>query len=252
MAEVLATVALVVATLLGQQPENSKAVDFGRLHPLIMLTEYNPWAMVVGSDTPSFVLYEDGTLIYRGKVKETSQYLSVKLSGQETMTLLRSIRPDELGKLEGSYKLSDFTDQPTNVLIFWTPGLDGRKEVSVYGSLRAFETRPAILPEALWSALKSLRSYQKPMATPWMPPYVEVMVWPFDYAKESANWPAQWPGLDDSMTRKHGDLYSIFINSSRLEEIKAFKNGLKPKQAVKLNNKKWAMELRFPFPHEMP
>ena len=32
--------------------------------PLIVLIERDPWLMVIGSDSPSFALYDDGTLIY--------------------------------------------------------------------------------------------------------------------------------------------------------------------------------------------
>lgn len=223
-----------------------------KARPLVMLTEYNPWAMVVGSDTPSFVLYDDGTLIYWGERDQAKQYLSVKLSGEETMSLLKSIKPDELAKLQATYEISEWTDQPTNVFRFWMPDPSGNKKISVYGSLRALDSRPPVLPESLWVALKLLRSYDNPKAAPWVPAYVEVMLWPFGYAKESVDWPAAWPGLNDPKTVKHSSLYSIYIESSHLEELKAFKARLKPKQAVKLSNKKWAMEIRFPFPHEIP
>jgi hypothetical protein len=33
--------------------------------PLVLLTEYNPWAMAIASDTPTFALYADGTVICR-------------------------------------------------------------------------------------------------------------------------------------------------------------------------------------------
>src|SRR6266704_1063713 len=219
----------------------------GTSHPLIMLTEYNPWAMVVGSDTPSFALYDDGTLIYWGERNKTKQYLSVHLSGEETMAFLKSIQPDELGKIQESYELTEATDQPTNVLICWTPGSSGSKKISVYGRPRALDSRPQALPEVLWNALKLLQSYDSPKATPWVPDYVEVMVWPYDYAKESIDWPAGLPDLHDPNTVRHNDLYSIFVASSHLEEIKAFLARRGPKQAVKLNNKKWAMSVRLPF-----
>lgn len=31
--------------------------------PLIVLLEANPWLMAIGSDSPSFALYDDGTAI---------------------------------------------------------------------------------------------------------------------------------------------------------------------------------------------
>ena len=38
--------------------------------PLVVLLEFDPWQMVIGSDVPTFVLYDDGTIIYRNEAAE--------------------------------------------------------------------------------------------------------------------------------------------------------------------------------------
>jgi hypothetical protein len=44
--------------------------------PLVLLTEYNPWAMAIGSDTPTFALYADGTVIYWQGDRTSGKYVT--------------------------------------------------------------------------------------------------------------------------------------------------------------------------------
>src|SRR5689334_14251271 len=46
---------------------NVEVPDLDKLthKPMFVVTERNPWAMVIGSDVPTVALYEDGLLIYQ-------------------------------------------------------------------------------------------------------------------------------------------------------------------------------------------
>jgi hypothetical protein len=56
--------ALFLFLLLSIQNVKAEAfLPFGGPRPLAVMLETDPWPMVIGSDTPSFVLYEDGQLI---------------------------------------------------------------------------------------------------------------------------------------------------------------------------------------------
>ena len=39
------------------------SISFGK-EPLFVFIEYDPWAMVIGSDSPSFVIYSDSSVIF--------------------------------------------------------------------------------------------------------------------------------------------------------------------------------------------
>jgi hypothetical protein len=214
-----------------------------------MLTEFNPWAMVVGSDSPTFVLYENGTVIYL----KDRKYLSAKLPETEVDQFISSLRRDSLTKLADSYTISNWTDQPTNVLLIRTEDKNYKK-ISVYGNIRPGNAKTPCalaLPTALSSALLQVLRYDNANSSPWMPEYIEVIVWPFEYAKgKAADWPIQWPGISDSKTLKRKNTYSLFIPESQNEELKKFIAHLKPTQAVRIDNKKWAISTRLPFPHE--
>jgi len=224
----------------------------GGFRPLVMLTEFNPWAMVVGSDSPTFVLYENGTVIY---LRE-STYFSTKLNPSEVESFVSGLGPDTLTRLKDSYQLSQASDQRTNVLVVRTDSTN-YKEISIYGSIRSLKTEsgktsPNIpLPAELIHALRRALRYDNTKASAWMPEFIEVMIWPFDYAKgKVAAWPANWPELADKKTVKHKELYSLVVPESQYEQLKKFIAQLKPTQAVRIDGKKWAVSTRFPFPHE--
>jgi hypothetical protein len=211
-----------------------------------MLTEHNPWLMVVGSDSPSFVLYRNGVVIY---VKDRT-YRTAKLSNEETDALLRQLDLKALESLKDSYSWSDWTDQPDNVLVFQTAAKT--KKISVYGSLRSSQS-PAQTPEpvTLYNALQRLVKYDNGASVDWKPEFIEVMVWPFDYAKgKPAVWPSRWPGFSDPSTVRRKNTISLFMPESQAKDLSAFLKGLKPTQAVLIDNKKWAISTRWPFPHE--
>jgi hypothetical protein len=218
--------------------------------PLVMLTEFNPWAMVVGSDSPTFVMYENGTVIYL----KGNKYVSVRLTQADIDGFVGGLEVGALAKLKDSYSLSDWTDLPTNVLLIRSS--DGNyKKISVYGVIRTLKTETAgapPLPNDLSHALQQVLTYDNSKSSPWMPEYIEVMIWPFEYAKgKVAEWPTRWPGLTDSKTVKRRDAYSIFIPASQYGELKEFISHLKSTEAVRIDNRKWAISARFPFPHEM-
>jgi hypothetical protein len=99
--------------------------------PVVTLTEHNPWLMVVGSDSPSFVLYRNGVVIF---VKNRT-YRTAKLTNEQSETLIRQLDLTALDSLADSYSLTNATDLPTNVLLFHVG--NHAKRVSVYGSIRS-------------------------------------------------------------------------------------------------------------------
>jgi hypothetical protein len=206
--------------------------------------------MVVGSDSPTFLLYENGTVIYL----RDSAYVSTKLSPTEVESFVGGLGRDNLVRLKDSYTISEWTDQPTSVLSVRTDDTNYKK-ISIYGdlrSLRADSAEAIPLPDELTRALRRVLKYNNANSSPWMPEYMEVIIWPFDYAKgKVADWPAKWPGIADKKTIKHKNTYSIFIPESQYDELKKFMAQLKETQAVRIDNKKWAVSTRFPFPHEL-
>lgn len=237
--------------------------------------------MAIGSDSPLFAYYPDGTLIFW---KETGDlqghYRTINLRDtQEEAILLEKLTDIQI--LEKHYSLTTWTDQPTFEARVATTGIT--RTISVYGdidvqsqdknyefmqeqiericerrpenceSLKAKSKGPVRTPEeflALWNFLED--SDWNP-SEPWEPSHLEVMLWPYEYAPDdSIIWPAEWPDLEDVTTiERREDFYSVYLPARFEVEFLNFINTRKQKGAVLINGRKMTVSVRTPFPHEL-
>ena len=229
---------LVVAAALAA-PSSAKSPD-AAASPLIVYIETDPWLMVIGSDSPRFVLYDDGTVIYR----TDEGYQSVVLSTEDTAALAAKV------DLVGIPNYTDYaqfvTDQPNSIIV------DFRAKLAVvaYGATSRHRQRGGP-GDKLFEMITLLREYQSPAAEVWQPETIEVMIWPYEYAPEaSIIWPTEWPGLDHPTTVKRGDSYSLYVPIREKDALFAFLETRKERGAVEVGGKKWAVSLRTPLPAE--
>lgn len=226
------------------------------LEPRIVLMERNPWLHIVGSDSPSFVLYENGLVIFvrTDKEHEKRELASVVLDAVEKESLLTSL---QLGKaLDGPkdfYRLTLTTDQPTNTLFVFSR--DNVKRVHLYGSLRSLHREKEgpdldVPPADLSALLAKLIAFHHPRAQLWQPEKVEIIVQANPGEPNQAiPWPKDLPGINHPYTIKRGALYSIYIDYPRFLELsKLVKERGGP--SFLINGKTWFGSFRFPFPGE--
>jgi len=161
-----------------------KTHDNGR--PVLVLVETDPWAMVIGSDSPRFALYDNGLAIYRTK----DSFRQIVLDQAHAADLRKAVNPGALACLNEDYSISDWTDQPSELLFF---GRGGRlSKISVYGRIPN-GGGSTNLPSPLIAAYERLARFDDSKSRPWMPDYIEVMVWPYEYAPEpSVVWPYEY------------------------------------------------------------
>lgn len=242
--------ALVLAALSGL-PCQAQDLPRPDARPVAVLITSDPWAMVVGSDGPSIVAYDDGTIIFRRQVsRERYEYAVV----HDRRALHRLVGTPEqrrsFATAEDRYVLYHGTDQPVTRLCLW---LDtGRKCTSIYGLSEAEAKQARTVPPQVAGILRRLARFSDPQAWPWWPGQIEVMLWPYDHSPEQpVKWPAEWPGLDDPSTvARGGALFSVFIPSGQRERLLSFVQRLRQRQAVEIRGRKWSVGLRVPFPHE--
>jgi len=230
------------------------------MKPVFVLIEYNPWQMVIGSDSPSFALYNNGLVIFQ-KGKEEKIYYSTILNATYKNDLVHRLIPDNISAYKNYYELSEWTDQPTN--LFYLKGY----KIKAYGDLRNpmdDEEDPFFdetgkkddlrdqFPDKLLDIFYISTSYDHADAKKWLPDHIELMCWPYSNAPDkSIIWPKDWPGLEDKNTANRGKgSYSIYLPSHCYQELIVFLGTCKQKGAVKINNKKMAVSIRFPFPKE--
>jgi hypothetical protein len=215
--------------------------------PSIVLIEYDPWAMVIGSDTPTFALYEDGTVIYRSADRQ--QHV-VKLPPTERAALGRDLGVSELAGLNDGYRASYASDQPTNRVCVWTPT---RKCVAVYGSLRsrsrAFPGEPKnVVPATFQRAFERMIAFSHPAAKRWLPPQLEIMIQPFS-ADTKVEWPQTW---GTAQLTKHGGTEEVFLDGRFEDELRAlFQKNRGQRWVLVIDGRTWAVSgVRTPFPGE--
>jgi hypothetical protein len=215
--------------------------------PLVVLTEYDPWRMVIGSDSPTFALYDDGLVIYRGEDGNgESGFYSVRLTAREKHNLLEALALEEdFYALENFYETTLWTDQPSNVLMRWDSRL-GAQLVSVYGDLRESEEAREAAPAPFLAAYDVLIAYQHPDAQRWLPDKIEVMLWPYETSNAAA-WPDEWPGLNDPESVQRDEVVSVYIDSSELTRLREFGERA---NGFEIDGETYTWSVRYPFPSE--
>lgn len=213
--------------------------------PLLMLTIYDPWRMVIGSDSPTFVVYATGQVIMTHvNADDEVEYQSVMLDEDELADLLAQLDIDAFASLDEYYDIALMTDQPTQSFVVATE--DGLKRVTVYGSLMHSEVR-AEAPEAVVNAYDFIASYENADAEPWLPTHFEVIVWPWD-TSDAVGWPDDFPQLDSPFAVERAEVTSLYVEMSEYERFRALAQG---EDALRLDGDTYAFSLRMPFPHEV-
>ena len=221
--------------------------------PLLLLTDSDPWNMVLGADSPSFALYDTGLIIYLSE-NSTGQYeyVSVQLTPAERNHLFGSLVGDweqrrAFFDLESYYDLTLVTDQPTSTIYLFDM-FDGGHTVSVYGDPHGNERfgDSETAPTAFLRLYDAINTYENEVARPWKPDYFEVIVWEYDYS-DPVDWPSDFPDLDDPTTVERDSVYSIYVP---IEDYETFRELAEAASALRIDGQTWAFSVRYPFPHE--
>ncbi len=239
----IARLALLIPLTLGSVPASS-------VEPRVVLIERDPWRMVVGSDSPTLVVYSDGLAIFRAPNTSSSfsGYLSTRLSKAQYQALLSNIAPQAVLDLADSYTASFWTDQPSNEIYVWVNGR--RKSVSVYGALRRDPEARSKVPLEFLRAFDTLINFSANGA-PWVPDIIEVLIWPYEYSPEQPlPWPQGWPPFEKARPKGREGLHQVFLPGGQFSSLRQLLSSLKPKQAVELAHRKWAISYRLPLPQE--
>lgn len=224
------------------------------VRPLLVLIEYDPWLWLIASDSPSFALYEDGTVIYRRGERGDYRYFQVTLSRAETSALLTEQTPyADLAALEPEYSVSKWSDQPTNVLVFVVDS-SYYAAVSVYGALRQLDdSSRALVPGVFLRVYDYVTTFERGDAAPWKPERIELVVSPYEDgpSEEPVAWPDDWPTFGSEWVDDRGELVSLFLPADHEQRLEAVLDQLAPGKHLQIGGRSFYMQgLRYPFPME--
>jgi hypothetical protein len=217
--------------------------------PLVILTEIDPWLMVIGSDVPTIAIYESGKVVYRRIEKDQMEYYSVKLDSEQTQQLIFDLEiTEEFIDLPEYIQASDWFDLPTNELIL---NFDTVIVKQVYGSLRDENEDRKRTPTEFLAVYDNLIKYKSENEERWLPDYIEILLTDYSHSpEEPIKWPKEWPDLNDETTILRSEfLYSVYIPKSEFQKFIDLISKLEEKQAVELNGKKFSISYRLPFPN---
>ena len=218
--------------------------------PIVVLVETNPWLMVIGSDVPTFALYENGQIIYKKVVNKKWKYFEVSNDRETTQKIIKSFGiTDSLMNQTDYIEASNWTDQPTNILLL---NFDNLRQISVYGSLaeKKSEARKNT-PKDFVTVYDNIKKFENKKAQDWLPDNIEIMLTDYNHSpEEPKEWPENWSNLESESTVKRSEsLYSLYLPKESFEDFKKLISGLKEKQAVEINGKKFSVSYRLPFPN---
>jgi len=221
---------------------------YGR--PIVVLIETDPWLMVVGSDVPTFALYENGQIIYRKIVGKKWKFFETSNSRETTQKIIQSFGiKDSLMKQRDYIEASSWTDQPTNILLL---NFDTVRQISVYGQLRNLENEARQkTPKDFLTVYDNIIKFDVDSAKEWLPDSFEVMATNYSYSPEKPlKWNNEWNDIKSSSTIKRGeDLYSIYLDKKYFDDFIELLKSMKEKQAVEINGEKYSLTYRLPFPN---
>lgn len=230
--------------------------------PLLVVLERNPWLDVVGSDSPTFALYDDGALVYLREKPTADEPFRARgvIEAKAMASELLGLDPT---KMESLYRLSAGTDGVITVI--WTPS----KKIKIYGNWRkspimSGDPDPRVkaieeqekemwesLPPEIRTMLARIDQERSIEGRAWFPAKIEVMFWSYAHAPDaSITWPKDWPSLTDKNTLSRNDTFSVFLPSDHWSELRSFLATRTQKGAVLIDGKKMAVAIRFPFPGE--
>jgi hypothetical protein len=218
--------------------------------PIVVLIETNPWLMVIGSDVPTFALYENGQIIYKQIISKTWKYFEIMNDRETTQKIIKTLGiTDSLMKQSDYIEASNWTDQPTNILLL---NLDTVREISVYGWLRdeKDEARKRT-PKAFLMVYDKIIKFEDSKAREWMPDTFEVMATKYSHSPEKPlKWNIEWNDINSNSTVKRSDnLYSIYLDKKYFDDFIKLTKSLKEKQAIEINGEKYSLSYRLPFPN---
>ncbi len=214
--------------------------------PLVAVYERDPWATVIGSDVPSFVLYADGSVITSPRANDAPGRVSGKTSqaAKFAASLSALLRPEP-----ERTSLSLTTDQANTVFLVRTDA--GWVYRSVYGMTRGCkptrkDAKP--VPTAISSACSKIETLSVSERRPWAPQKIEVMLWGFEHSRlKPKPWPASLPALPPGAPPKSG-VKNQFMDAKHRDAVKAFLASLQPRQAVAHAGHKWSVRQRSLVP----
>jgi hypothetical protein len=237
--------------------DHPEASPWPKDFPIAVVVERNPWAMMIGADSPRVLLFPDGTLIWADANGRKTIFSTARLTADELAWVRAAMgKAEDFQHLKDEYNTAPgVSDLPSVEIVRYEKPFS--KKVDVYGYVSGFVPTPAVsrvptaekadvVPKEFDRAYKVLTGLHPKNSTPWVPAWAEVIIWPYEYAPdESLPWPTEWPGLESKFAIQDGnDSYSLILPGKEIQKLEQLLASRREKQAILISGRKWAITWR--------
>ncbi len=233
-------------------PQRSRVVEGieGETHrPLLAMWERDPWLMVLGSEVPSFVLYEDGLVVFRRDDARETRYLVAEIGAPRARSIVDRVLARGFERLPLGSSLVDGTDQPSVDIVVraadggwlgsWVHGL-GRDGLRSSGCALS-----AMAPAPFLATHRELLRFRDPSERPWEPDRVEVLLWEFASPRtDQLEWPADVPRPPSPLVAPEGRPYRHAVEGRHEARLLALQRSLGNARAIRLDGRRWTVNVR--------
>ncbi len=237
--------------------DHPEASPWPKDFPMAVVVERNPWAMMIGADSPRVLLFPDGTLIRADANDRNTVFSTARLTVDELARVRTAMgKAEDFQHLKDEYNTAPgVSDLPSVEIVRYEKPFS--KKVDVYGYVSGFVPTPAVtrvptaekadvVPKEFDRAYKVLTDLHPKNSTRWVPRWAEVIVWPYEYAPdESLPWPTGWPDLRSKFAvQDRNDSYSLILAGTEIQNLEQFLASRREKQAILISGRKWAVTWR--------
>lgn len=239
----------LILLFIGESSFGRTDTSFGK--PIFWYRVSDPWAMFMGAEGPTFILYDNGKVLFW----KSGGYNMTQLAESEKQELI-----DELNLKDTLFQKSRFynatnTDPDGEIMATDNPSysvflrIDTLVQVSVYGYISSRDYRKRF-PSQVLKIHEFVLNYDADKYTKWIPNKIEVLL--SDYSNSPdipIQWPTKWPDLNNPDTKKQeGYVKSIFLDKRHFNQLTKIIKKRREKQAFEINGRKYYIGYRFPIP----
>lgn len=224
-------------------------LDGLRRRPLIYMIERDPRRLIIGSDEPTLVVYEDGLAIQNRVIRGRPEQRQGRLSTEQVTALVQQIAAN--GFMDLPRRMTAESHMHAQAAMIGVRVGEWWKWVTVEGLHLDALPRDAPRLDVFASTYCTLWSLDVPDARVWEPEEVDVMLWGYNHAKQAVPWPSDVPPPPSTLKPpKLGEGAYKHRIEGKYEPVLIELLEDAPGQAVLFNGEKWAVDLRRRVPEE--
>jgi len=227
-------------------PFDAAAIEEPDDVPLVATWRWEPWAAVIGGDTPMFVLYESGRVIWMPWPEaDGGGRREATLTPDAAIALRDELLDLGMDRAPRHFGCCNCTDQ--NTLEIMVRADDGWRISSGYAVRRTDQQRT---PRAFRRPYERILGFTRQDSVAWSPAQIELLVWGYGHARGSVPWPSGVPEPSEDPWASGRSMYSERIDAEHRATLDAALKARPTTSAFALGDALVSVSYRLPLDGE--